>query len=257
MKKFTLFSLLFCLLALSNIRADDFSDAIVKSKKKLLEAANKNDKAAMLKVRGDFERILQLKKNEWLVNYYLAMTDFMLSYNAMDAKNNDDLKKYTESSLALLDKSTDANDEFAEAWILKMAVNSNRWIYDFQKMNDIIGKLTEAKDKAKKLDPDNPRFYLVDGTNTYYTPENFGGGADAAMPQLEKSWELFGTFKPKDDTYPDWGKDQAAGMIALCYVKKDNLSDAKKWIDKALEVNADSGFIKGYVMKEYEKAGGK
>jgi hypothetical protein len=93
--------------------------------------------------------------------------------------------------------------------------------------------------------------------NTYYTPESFGGGHDKALPLLEKSWELFGTFKPKDETYPDWGKDQAAGMVALCYVKADKLDDAKKWIDKAIDVSPDSGFIKNYVMKEYEKAGGK
>jgi len=257
MKKLTIVILLFCMAALSNVWADDYSDAIVKAKKKLNEASNKDDKAALLKVRGDIERILQLKKNEWMVNYYLAVVDFMMSYRAIEEKNNDDIKKYTESSLALLDKSTDANDEFAEAWIMKMAVNSNRWIYDFQKMNEIIGKLTEAKDKAKKLDPDNPRYYLIDGTNSYYTPENFGGGVDIAMPLLEKSWDQFQTYKPKDETYPDWGKDQSAGMLALCYVKKEKLEDAKKWIDKALEMNPDSGFIKGYIMKEYEKAGGK
>lgn len=245
------------MIAVSNIRADDYSDAIVKAKKNLNDASNKNDKAALLKVRGDFERILQLKKNEWMVNYYLAAIDFILSYGAIEAENNDEIKKYTESSLALLDKSTDANDEFAEAWIMKLAVNSNRWIYDMQKMNDIIGKLTEAKDKASKLEPENPRLYLIDGMNTYYTPENFGGGVDKAMPLLEKSWDLFQTYKPKDETYPDWGKDQAAGMIALCYVKKEKFDDAKKWIDKGLEMNPDSGFLTSYVKKEYEKAGGK
>ena len=257
MKKLTVFIILLCMIAISNIKADDYSDAIVKAKKKLNEAANKNDKAELLKIRGDFERILQLKKNEWMVNYYMASIDFILSYGAIEANNNEEIKKYTESSLALLDKSTDANDQFAEAWIMKLAVNSNRWIYDMQKMNDIIGKLTEAKDNATKLEPENPRLYLIDGMNTYYTPENYGGGVDKAMPLLEKSWDLFQTFKPKDETYPDWGKDQAAGMVALCYVKKEKLEDAKKWIDKALEMNPDSGFIKGYVMKEYEKAGGK
>jgi tetratricopeptide (TPR) repeat protein len=257
MKKLNVFIILLFMIAAGNLKADDYSDAIVKAKKKLNEAANKNDKAELLKIRGDFERILQLKKNEWMINYYMASIDFILSYGAIEANNNEELKKYTESSLSLLDKSTDANDEFAEAWIMKLAVNSNRWIYDMQKMNDIIGKLSEAKEKAMKLEPENPRLYLIDGMNTYYTPENFGGGPDKAMPLLEKSWDLFQTYKPKDETYPDWGKDQAAGMIALCYVKKEKLDDAKKWIDKALEMNPDSGFIIGYVKKEYEKAGGK
>jgi len=246
--------LIFSIAITGILRADDYSEAMVKAKKKLGDAANKNDKTALLKVRGDFERILQLKKNGWMVNYYLASVDFILSYNAIEAKNNDDVKKYTESSLGLLDKSTDLNDQFAEAWIMKMAVNSNRWIYDMQSMNDIIAKQTEAKDKSKKLEPDNPRFYLIDGMNTYYTPENFGGGADKALPLLEKSWDLFQTYKPKDETYPDWGKDQAAGMIAMCYIKNNKLDEAKTWIDKGLEVMPESGFIKNYVQKQYDEA---
>ncbi|HEY3252282.1 MAG TPA: hypothetical protein VGK25_14330 [Ignavibacteria bacterium] len=245
--------LIFSILNVNFLRADDYTDAMVKAKKKLGDAANKNNKAALLKVRGDFERILQLKKNEWMVNYYLASVDFILSYNAIEAKNNDEIKKHTESSLALLDKATDANDQFAEAWILKMAVNSNRWIYDMQSMNDIIAKQLEAKDKAKKLEPDNPRFYLIDGINTYYTPENFGGGTEKALPLLEKSWELFQTYKPKDETYPDWGKDQAAGMIAMCYIKDDKLDEAKKWMDKGLDAMPESGFLKNYVQKQYDE----
>jgi hypothetical protein len=138
MKKTSLVFLFVCSLLANCILADDFSDAIIKAKKKLGEAMNKNEKATLLKVRGDFERILQLKKNTWIVNYYLASIDFAFSYIGIEEKNNDDIKKYTESSLSLLDKATEANDEFAEAWILKLAVNSNRWIYDMQSMNDII-----------------------------------------------------------------------------------------------------------------------
>ena len=257
MKMVAVTFILICSLLFNSTRADDFSDAIVKAKKKLGEAMNKNDKASLLKVRGDFERILQLKKNEWIVNYYLASIDFAFSYIGIEEKNNDDVKKYTESAISLLNKATDANDQFAEAWILKLAVNSNRWIYDFASMNDIIAKQTEAKTNAAKIEPDNPRLHLIDGMNVYYTPENFGGGVEKAQPLFEKSWELFQTYKPKDETYPEWGKDQAAGMLALCYVKNEKLDEAKKWIDKGLEISPESGFIKNYVMKEYEKAGGK
>ncbi|MGH2574274.1 MAG: tetratricopeptide repeat protein [Ignavibacteria bacterium] len=236
----------------SNLHADDFSDAVVKAKKNFKEAADKNDQKELIKVRGQFERTLQLKKNQWLVNYYLAHVDLELSYSAMQKKDNDGLKKYTQSCLELLDKSTDSKDDFAEAYILKMSANSNRFIYEFDKMNDIIAKLAEAEDMAKKLDPDNPRYHLVKGTNTYYTPEQFGGGPDAALPLLEKSFDLFKTYKPKDETYPDWGNDIAAGMIALCFIQKDKMDEAKKWIDKGLEINPESGFVSVYVMKAYE-----
>ena len=251
---FTLLIALITSLNITQIRADDYSDAMKKTQKKFGEAAEKNDKAVYLKVRGDFERILQLKKNVWMVNYWLAFTDFMLARIATEEKNNEDVQKYTESAIDLLNKSTDLKDDFTEAYVLKMAVQANRWSYEPNKMNDIIAKVSEAKDMAYKLEPNNPRYYLIDGYSTFYTPESFGGGYDKAMPIFEKSWENFQTFKPADETYPDWGKEQAAGMVAMCYIKQDKLEDAKKWIDMALEVQPGSGFITDYVMKEYEKA---
>ncbi|MEO6691322.1 MAG: tetratricopeptide repeat protein [Saprospiraceae bacterium] len=260
MKKLIL-TLLIAVVALVNVqslKADDFSDAIVKSKKKLKEAADKNDGKALLKVRGDFERILQLKKNEWLVNYYLAVCDFWMTYTLMDMTDptktdNKQIQKYTESALDLLNKSTDSKEDFAEAWGLKLGVQSNRWMYEPGKMNDIIAKMSEATDMCKKYDPENPRYLLIEAINTYYTPEAFGGGVDKALPMLEKSYKSFETYKPMDETYPNWGKETAAGMIALCYSKQDKKDEAKKWYDKALEINPDSGFIKNYIKSEMEK----
>lgn len=244
---------IFGIISSSSILADDYTDAMKKSIKKYGEAADSDDKAALLRVRGDFERILQLKKNVWMVNYYLGMIDYILGLKASEEKNTDELKKYNESAIDLFDKATDMKDDFAEAYVMKMAVQGNRWGYEPNKMNDIIAKSTEAKDMAMKLEPNNPRFYLVDGYMTFYTPENFGGGVDKAQPLFQKSWDNFQTFKPVDETYPDWGRDQAAGMIAMCFIKTDKLDKAKEWIDKGLEVKPESKFIKTFVMKEYDK----
>jgi tetratricopeptide (TPR) repeat protein len=248
--------ILFCLGISTSSFADDFSDAMIKAKKKMKENKEQSEQS-LLKIRGDFERILQLKKNQWLVNYYIGLVDMLLSYSVSEKKDMDAVKKYTESSMEQLNKSTDMRDDFAEAYILKMAVNSNRWMYEMDKMNDIIAKGAEAKDLAQKYGSDNPRFYLIDGMNTYYTPESFGGGVSAAQTLFEKSYELFSTFKPVDETYPEWGKDQVCGYLALCCIKEDKLDDAKKWIDKGLEADPDSDFIKNNVQKEYDKKAGK
>jgi hypothetical protein len=251
----TILVLAVAMLGTNTLFADDYTDAMAKATKKLDGVKDLSDRTAVQKIRGDFERILQLKKNQWMVNYYMAMCDLLLSWSYMgENTDKDNVKKYTESSLDLLNASTDMKDDFSEAYILKMSATSNRWIYEPEKMNDILAKNAEAQDMAKKLDPNNPRYYLVTGMNTFYTPESFGGGADASMPMFEKSYELYGTFKPVDETYPNWGKDQAAGMIAICYIKKDKLDEAKKWIDKAYEAKPESGFIKNVVMPEYEKA---
>ena len=255
-KSILIYALMLFMLSVNLIYADDFSDAIMKVKKKWKENTD-NSEQGMLKIRGDFERILQLKKNQWLVDYYMGMVDMLISYQMGEKKDMDAVKKYTESSLDMLNKATDMKDDFAEAYILKYAVTSNRWMYEPNKMNDIMAAQTEAKNLAAKYDADNPRLYLVEGINTYYTPEMFGGGVDKAQPLLEKSYEFFKTYKRVDETYPDWGKDQVCGYLALCSLKNDKLDDAKSWIDKGLEADPDSDFIKNRVQKEYDKKAGK
>ena len=67
---------------------------------------------------------------------------------------------------------------------------------------------------------------------------------------------MFETRVEPSELYPDWGYDWTLGYLALCMIKRNDEGDmdkAKDYIDKALEINPESGFIKGFVMKEYEK----
>ena len=244
------------LLNISNSYADDFTEAMLDAKKNLKAAVDNFDEKELLKVRGEFERIKQLKKDLWLVDYYVALADYNIALTGLEGKDNDKIQKYTESGLDMIDKSILLRDDFADAYILQVFLNFNRWNYEPTKMNEIIAAVKEADALAKKNEPDNPRYYLVNGISKFYTPEEFGGGVDNAIPDLEKSCELFSTRVEPSEIYPDWGYDMALGYMALCMIKRDDEGDmekAKEYIDKALEVNPTSGFIKGYVMKEYKK----
>ncbi|MCX7878147.1 MAG: tetratricopeptide repeat protein [Ignavibacteria bacterium] len=240
-----------------SLKADDYKDAMLKAISKLNKIED-NDRSGIMKLRGDFERILQLKKNNWMVYYYMAYCDLLMSQTYMNEKpDKENIKKYTESAMELLNKATDLKDDFAEAYILKISVNSNRWQYEPEKMNDILTKGQEADDLAKKYGANNPRYYLVNGIITYFTPESFGGGVDKALPTFEKSWSLFESHIPEDETYPNWGKEQTAGMLALCYAKLGKYEDSEKWLEKSLEIKPDSGFIKNFISKEIQKAKSK
>lgn len=244
-------------LNLNSAKADDFTDAMLKAKKNLQTAMNTYDEKALIKVRGEFERILQLKKQEWIVNYFIAVVDYSLAYAAMgEAKQDKEkLKKYTESGLSNLEKSILVRDDFSDSYILKYALNFNRWVYEQDKMADIMAQSSEAKEKAEKLDPENPRFYLMDGMSTYYMPEAFGGGAKKSTPIFEKSMEMFNKRVEKEAYYPDWGKDLAYGFLAMSYTKRDDDGDKKKATDileKAIKEYPDSSFLKGYIKKQLE-----
>jgi len=256
MKKTLLFLLLLITFSLNQVvRADDdeFTKAMVKAKKNLKTALDKFDEKAMMKSRGDFERILQLKKSTWLVYYYMALIDYNIATTAMQSEDKDKIKKYTESGLELIDKSLLERDNFSDTYVLKMSLLYNRFQYEMDKMQDIIAQVTEADANAKKYDPTNPRYYLVKGVADYYTPAAFGGGVDKALPSLEKSAELFGLIKNTDETLPDWGVSMAYGYLTLAMLENGKTEEAKKYLDKGMELDPTSGFLTVYVKKQYDE----
>jgi hypothetical protein len=249
-----LFALIFA--NLSNAFSDDFTNAMMKARKNLSAALNTYDEKDLIKVRGEFERILQLKKNQWIVNYYMAYIDYSIATGAMNDKDNDKIKKYTQSGFAMLDKSIEQKDDFSDAYVLKMSLSFNRWMYEPDKMEDIMSSTQQADAMALKLDPANPRYYLMKGISAFYTPESFGGGADAAITLLQKSFDFFQTRKEAEEYYPDWGYEMTCGFMAIAFMKRDkegDLDKAKTFIDKGLEKYPDSGFLKNSVMKQYEE----
>lgn len=258
--KAVLLALTVIIMSGSSAKADDFTDAMAKAKSNLKAAVNKFDEKGMVKARGEFERILQLKQDPWLVNYYIAYADYNIALTGMENPEKPDvekIKKYTQSGLEALDKSVDVKDNFADAYILRMFLNFNRWNYEQDKMNEIISATQQAQKKAEELEAGNPRLYLVKGIASYYTPEMFGGGVKAALPDLEKSAEIFTTRKEPSEIYPDWGNDIAYAYLALSMLKRGDDGDkdkAKSYMDKGLEVNPESGMIMHYVKAEYDKA---
>jgi hypothetical protein len=64
----------------------------------------------------------------------------------------------------------------------------------------------EALETARKLNPENPRVYLLEGQDKFYTPEQFGGSKAEAKKLFELAIKKFETFKPANELDPDWGK---------------------------------------------------
>jgi hypothetical protein len=247
----------------NNSKADDFSDAMLDAKKDLSTSLNTLEKSDMLKVRGQFERILQLKQDEWLVNYYIALCDYFIGVTEMSGGNNlsDDakknLQKYTESGLELINSVIQKKSDFADAYILKKFLNFTRSSYEQDKMNDIIAVDQQTEPKAKQYGEKNPRYYLVNGISAYWTHDAFGGGAGRALELLGKANELYSSTKPENELYPEWGHDWAIGYEVLSYVKRDDDGDkdiAKKLLDEGIQKYPDSGFLKSYVKVEVEKS---
>ncbi|WP_329904683.1 hypothetical protein [Porphyromonas pogonae] len=150
-----------------------------------------------------FERIGNAEKTQWLPYYYAAYSNAIMA-----------LKKPAESeagvkqALKWLDKAEELGGDKSETYCVRSYLFTatmlmdpvNRWSTDGVKAMDYL-------DKAVKINPSNPRPYLLQGQTWAYTPKDFGGGKDVALPLLNKSQELFKTFKPASELHPNWGED--------------------------------------------------
>ena len=73
---------------------------------------------------------------------------------------------------------------------------------------------TAALETAKKLNADNPRVYLLEGQDLFFTPEQYGGDKQEAKKRFEETISKFGKYKPESGIHPYWGLGQATYILS-------------------------------------------
>ncbi len=209
MKKFIL-SLM--LLAGITTWANAQSDKYVAAMQKNLALFDSTKTAQdFLNLEGNFERIANAEKNQWLPYYYAGLCEAL--YGFQDPKADKDAIGAKVLDLAA---KADAIQKTDETRVIAYMG------YIIQLMVDPQGRyMTYGANAAKeleeglKINPNNPRLYFMKGQGLLNTPEFVGGGKAVAKPILEKAVALFATDKPQP-LYPNWGKDKATEALEKC-----------------------------------------
>jgi hypothetical protein len=76
-----------------------------------------------------------------------------------------------------------------------------------------LPKAKQVLNKAKQLNPANPRPYYLLANIIYFTPKIYGGGKEKALPLLNEAIDKFNKFKPVYDIMPVWGKTDCLDLI--------------------------------------------
>jgi hypothetical protein len=159
-----------------------------------------------------FERIGDAEKDKWLPYYYAAYTNYITGW--MNPKADKD--KIGDKSKDLIAKA-EAIEQNSELYCLRQMVAILQLTVDPMARYQTYGaEASNAIESAKKADPNNPRAYYVDAQYMLNVPEAFGGGKAVAKKLVEKSLELYKTFKPASPFHPDWGKEDAEKLLAAC-----------------------------------------
>jgi hypothetical protein len=165
-----------------------------------------------------FERIANAEKTQWLPYYYAALANVNMGYMSMNPSGASDasvIDPIADKAEGLISKAEALSKDNSEIYVVKKMIASLRMMVD--PMNRYMKYGMEANaalEKAKSLNAENPRVYLLEGQDKFYTPEQFGGSKEEAKKLFEESIKKGDAFKPESSIHPHWGKSTAQYFLS-------------------------------------------
>lgn len=175
---------------------------------------------AWKELANNFQRIADAEKTQWLPYYYAAMSHVMIGYNIGSAAGGmggfaEKTDPEADQAEQLLNKAEELGKVNSEILCLRKMIATLRMMGDPMNRYQTQGPLAaEALEKAKSMNPANPRVYMLEAQDKFYTPEQFGGSKTEAKTLFEESKKLFESFKPESSLHPQWGKNQVEYFLS-------------------------------------------
>ncbi|MGN5955738.1 hypothetical protein ACP6L2_14095 [Sphingobacterium lactis] len=161
---------------------------------------------------GQFERIAQAEKSNWIPKYYQGLVGVTESFKEQDA---DKKQKQIETSKALIP--TDEKELNAEWLVLKaLALTSELTIDPMATAMLLSPQIIELYEKALKMEPNNPRALSGLADFQIQSKKFMGGDTKQECKDLEKAVSLFSQEKHATKFYPTWGKERAEMLLKAC-----------------------------------------
>jgi len=170
------------------------------------------DLASLKDLSASFERIGDAEKTQWLPFYYAALAqvnagNIIYINNVSNPTELKNLDAMADKADQMIGKAEILSKDNSEIYAVKKMIASLRMMVDpMSRYMTYAPKAQEALETAKKLNPENPRIYLLEGQDKYYTPEQYGGSKTEAKKLFEEALKKYDSFKPVTDLDPNWGK---------------------------------------------------
>lgn len=161
-----------------------------------------------------FERIAAAEKNSWLPNYYVALVNTTSAFGAKDKGQMDLLLTKAQNAL---DIEMVKNPNNAELLVMQAMIHT-AWIA-FDPMTNaqkLSGKVMELYAQATAIAPENPRVVFCKAEFAIGGAKWTGANVKELCKEVDRSIELFATFKPETLFSPKWGLERALATQKNC-----------------------------------------
>jgi hypothetical protein len=196
--------------SIAAVNAQDNSkfEAAMKKNIDLLDSAHAKmmtgDASLMETEANAFERIGNAEKDKWQPYYYAAYAQVM---EAMFIKDKDKVDGLADKATVNVEKAEAFSPNNSELTCLRSLIAVSRISVDPMSRGAQYGmESATLLEKAKSQNPDNPRVYMMQGQNLYFTPAEFGGDKEKAKELFQLALQKFASFKPATSVDPAWGE---------------------------------------------------
>ncbi len=168
---------------------------------------------------NSFERIANAEKTQWLPYYYASFCyitkAYMMTQGNVMGGNASVSDPIADKAEGWLTKADELNKDNSEIYCVKKMLATLRMMGDPMNRYMTFGPAAaEALETAKKLNPDNPRVYLLEAQDKFYTPEQYGGSKEEAKKLFDEAAKKYGFFKPESTIHPSWGMGQVQYFLS-------------------------------------------
>jgi len=195
----------------TQLKAQDLNASLKEALHSLQSATNMG---GLMAANNKFDLIAGKSGNQWAANYYAAYSDAYISLQEKDAKRRDQLLDMADKYVDKMN-GIDANSD--ESLVLTAYVAFARYSVDPpNRWQKFLSLMTTDLEKAKKVNPNNPRVYYLQGVPLFDRPKTYGGGKDVAKPYFAKAKDLFAREDAANSGKPTWGEKENADYLAKC-----------------------------------------
>ncbi|MBL8230885.1 MAG: tetratricopeptide repeat protein [Bryobacterales bacterium] len=203
----------------------------------LRQARDKQDRAALEKIIAGLAANVQKASEDAAAQYQLALAESYLAEVNLELKLRNEAKSAAEAGIRAAEKAVALKAGNAEyhrilGTLCGQVIPAN-----------VLAGLRYGRcaldnvNKAIELNPKSSAAHLSRGVGNYYLPPSFGGGVALAIKDFQKAIEL------------DAKSADAYLWLAVAYRKNNQFPDARKALEKSLELNPQRLWAKELLEK--------
>ena len=242
----------------ASVQAQPSRELLLEGKELLTDGSNHDDKDKLLEAPPLFEQALGTDSLSKFARYYAASAASSLANRLLEKEElvrKRTIVEHINYAIDQLKTALDQDEGFADGWVMLAGVYGQKMTVRPLQAVSLGPKFSRAMSRARELEPNNPRVVLMKAITDYNLPRIVGGNKERAVDDLQRTAGLFAEEVVTDPLLPSWGHDETYARLGIAYLDQGDLKAARASFERALEINPEFGWVKGYTVADAGGAG--